>query len=115
VAKYNDIADLLLITDILVTDYSSVMFDFSNTGKPMLFYTYDLDHYMNNLRGFYMDFEKEAPGPFVFNTHELIESIKDIKSIETKYATKYDIFKTKYNQYEEGHAAKTIVEEHLLD
>lgn len=115
VAKYNDIADLLLITDILVTDYSSVMFDFSNTGKPMLFYTYDLDHYMNNLRGFYMDFEKEAPGPFVFNTRELIESIKDIKSIETKYATKYNIFKTKYNQYEEGHAAQKIVREYLLD
>ena len=44
-SKYNDISDLFLITDICITDYSSVMFDFANTRKPMLFFTYDLEHY----------------------------------------------------------------------
>src|SRR5690606_28064040 len=43
VSNYPDIQELLLITDILITDYSSVMFDFANTEKPMLFYTYDLE------------------------------------------------------------------------
>src|SRR5699024_5316129 len=52
-SKYNDINDLFLITDICITDYSSVMFDYANTKKPMIFFTYDLDHYKNNLRGFY--------------------------------------------------------------
>lgn len=52
VSKYDDINDLMLITDILITDYSSVMFDFANTNKPMIFYTYDLEHYRDNLRGF---------------------------------------------------------------
>ena len=63
VSHYPDIQDLLLITDVLITDYSSVMFDFANTRKPMLFFTYDLDEYKNNIRGFYMDFEEEAQGP----------------------------------------------------
>src|SRR5699024_3851732 len=53
--KYNYISYLFLITDICITDYSSVMFDFANTKKPMLFFTYDLEHYKNSLRGFYFD------------------------------------------------------------
>src|SRR5699024_12553815 len=59
VSNYPDIQELLLLTDILITDYSSVMFDFANTKRPMLFYTYDLESYRDNLRGFYMDFEEE--------------------------------------------------------
>src|SRR5699024_280699 len=66
VSGYPDIQELLLLADILITDYSSVMFDFANTGKPMLFYTYDLENYRDNVRGFYMDFETEAPGPLVY-------------------------------------------------
>lgn len=61
VADYEEISDLYLISDICITDYSSVMFDFANTRKPLLFFTYDLDHYKDNLRGFYMNFEDEAP------------------------------------------------------
>src|SRR5699024_10425218 len=78
VSKYDDINDLMLITDILITDYSSVMFDFANTNKPMIFYTYDLEHYRDNLRGFYMNFIEEAPGPLVYNQEELINSIKNV-------------------------------------
>src|SRR5699024_8264126 len=63
VSNYSDIQELLLIADILITDYSSVMFDFANTRRPMIFYTYDLETYRDDVRGFYMDFEQEAPGP----------------------------------------------------
>ena len=51
------------ITDVLITDYSSVMFDFAHTGRPMLFFTYDLEHYRDKLRGFYFDFEARGAGP----------------------------------------------------
>ena len=54
-------ADLLLIADVLITDYSSAMFDFAVTGRPMLFFTYDLERYRDRLRGFYFDFEAEHP------------------------------------------------------
>lgn len=76
--KYPEISDLYLITDICITDYSSVMFDFANTKKPLLFFTYDLEFYKNKLRGFYFDFEKEAPGPLIKTNDGLIEAIKNI-------------------------------------
>ena len=56
-------AELYLAADMLVTDYSSAMFDFAVTGKPMVFYTYDLAHYRDDVRGFYFDLEEVAPGP----------------------------------------------------
>src|SRR5690606_23176669 len=96
VSGYPDIQELLLISDILITDYSSVMFDFANTGNPMLFFTYDLADYRDNLRGFYMDFEEEAPGPLVNNTDEIIENINNIDDIKMKYNKKYKAFQEKY-------------------
>ncbi|MEK8143524.1 CDP-glycerol glycerophosphotransferase family protein [Streptomyces sp. M10(2022)] len=65
VSRHPDVAELLLISDVLVTDYSSLMFDFAQTGRPMLFHTYDLAHYRDTLRGFYFDFENRAPGPLI--------------------------------------------------
>ena len=53
-------AELYLAADVLVTDYSSAMFDFAVTGKPMLFFTYDLEHYRDELRGFYFDLAEGA-------------------------------------------------------
>ena len=52
-----DIAELFLVSDMLITDYSSVMFDYSILRRPMLFYAYDLEKYKNDLRGFYFDYE----------------------------------------------------------
>ena len=62
VSAYPDIQELYLVADMLITDYSSAMFDFAVTGKPMFFFTYDLEHYRDEVRGFYFDFEAEAPG-----------------------------------------------------
>src|SRR5699024_9675578 len=65
-SKYEDIRDLYLISDILLTDYSSVFFDYAILNRSVLFFTYDLESYRDNLRGFYFDFEKEAPGPLLY-------------------------------------------------
>ena len=70
-------AELYLAADMLVTDYSSAMFDFAVTGKPMVFYTYDLEHYRDDLRGFYFDLAEIAPGPLVRTSEELVEAIAD--------------------------------------
>lgn len=111
VSDYSDIQELLLITDILITDYSSVMFDFANTERPILFYTYDLDIYRDKLRGFYMDFENEAPGPLVFNTDEIIQCIENIDEIKNNYKNKYNQFKQKYCPLDDGYASQRVVEE----
>ncbi|WP_330949196.1 CDP-glycerol glycerophosphotransferase family protein [Virgibacillus sp. MG-45] len=110
VSSYPDIQDLLVVTDILITDYSSVMFDFANTKKPIIFYTYDLDHYRDDVRGFYMDLEKEAPGPLVYDTNQIIENILHIEQMNQQYKAKYNDFYETYCSLEDGNASKRVVD-----
>ncbi|MGN6713936.1 CDP-glycerol glycerophosphotransferase family protein [Anaerocolumna jejuensis] len=102
-----DISALYLTADILVTDYSSVMFDYSLLRRPMFFFTYDLEDYRDNLRGFYFDFIEEAPGPIVGTTKELIEAIKNYDCKE--YEAKYNGFYQKYNHADDGKASAKVV------
>ena len=71
----DELNDLLFVTDLLITDYSSVIFEASLLDIPMLFYAYDLYLYIKN-RDFYYDFESFVPGKIVFSEGELIKSIK---------------------------------------
>ena len=96
VSKYEDINELYIISDLLITDYSSVFFDFANLKRPELFYMYDYDDYKNNLRDFYISL-KELPGPIVQSEEELIDEIKKIDSYNKKYKIKYENFNKKYN------------------
>lgn len=103
-----DIAELYLIADLLVTDYSSVMFDYSLLHRPMLFFTYDLEEYKDSLRGFYFDFLNEAPGPIVLTTEQLATEILTYDS--RAYREKYDAFTAKYNHADHGDASKQAVD-----
>ncbi|MBO5197446.1 MAG: CDP-glycerol glycerophosphotransferase family protein [Lachnospiraceae bacterium] len=106
--KECDIAELYLTADILITDYSSVMFDYSILRRPMFFYTYDLDYYRGILRGFYFDFEEEAPGPIVQTTEALIQAIASYQ--EEEWKEKAEAFREKYNTADNGTASEQIVE-----
>ena len=110
VSKYEDINELYIISDLLITDYSSVFFDFANLKRPELFYMYDYDDYKNNLRDFYISL-KELPGPIVQSEEELIGEIKKIDSYNKKYKIKYENFNKKYNYLDDGNSAKRVVEE----
>ncbi|MFJ8257630.1 CDP-glycerol glycerophosphotransferase family protein [Peribacillus asahii] len=110
VSKYPDIQELYLISDILMTDYSSVMFDFANTNRPILYYTYDLDDYRDNLRGFYIDFEDEAPGPLMKTTEDIIDAVLHLDEVNKKYETKYRAFRSKYCGLEDGKASERAVD-----
>ena len=106
--KDYDISLLYLVSDMLVTDYSSVMFDYSILKRPMLFYCYDLCEYKDTLRGFYFDFMNEAPGPVVETTEALIESIKAYDN--ENYKDKYEAFISKYNHADDGKAAGKVID-----
>lgn len=108
-SKYDDIAELYLISDILITDYSSVFFDYANLKRPMLFFTYDLDKYRDVLRGFYIDMEKELPGPLLFTTEEIIDSIENINTVNAKYASIYNEFYDRFCGWEDGHASENCI------
>jgi CDP-glycerol glycerophosphotransferase len=102
-----DIADLYLVSDMLITDYSSVMFDYSLLNRPMYFFMYDLEAYRDELRGFYFDILKELPGPLSKTTEELINDIKWYD--QSLYQEKYKAFQNKYNKYDNGKASQRVV------
>ncbi|WP_170239544.1 CDP-glycerol glycerophosphotransferase family protein [Streptococcus suis] len=87
-----DVYDGLLETDLLITDYSSVYFDFLLTDKPILFYPYDLEHYRDLERGFTMSYEDHTPGTKVYSYGELLSSLLRIKSDYIGYQKEYEIF-----------------------
>lgn len=108
-STYDDIAELYLIADLLITDYSSVFFDYANLKRPILFFTYDLEKYRDTLRGFYIDMEKELPGPLLTNTEEIISSIVEIEQVTKDYHNRYDTFYKKFCNWEEGKSAEKVV------
>ncbi|SEL21965.1 CDP-glycerol glycerophosphotransferase [Methanobrevibacter gottschalkii] len=111
VSRYEDIAELYLISDLLITDYSSVFFDFANLKRPILYYTYDLEKYESMLRGFYINIHKEVPGPLLFTTEEVIDSIKNIEAVKKEYSERYDEFYERFCSIDDGNASKRIVNE----
>ena len=110
-SNYEDIRDLYLVSDILMTDYSSVFFDYAILNRPMLFFTYDLESYRDTLRGFYFDFEKEAPGPLLYNTAEVIEAIQNID--QDQFYDSRQNFRKRFCKLENGQASKNVIEKIL--
>jgi CDP-glycerol glycerophosphotransferase len=110
VSNYNDINDLYIISDLILTDYSSVFFDYANLKRPMLFYMYDLDDYKNNMRDFYFDLN-ELPGPIVEKEGDLYKEISNIDSYWKKYKRKYDLFNKKFNYLDNANSSKSVLEE----
>ena len=108
-SNYNDIAELYLVSDILITDYSSVFFDYANLKRPILFYTYDLESYRDELRGFYLDIEKDLPGPLLKTTDEIVQTIENMDDVTAEFAEKYTLFYERFCKWDDGHAAEKTV------
>jgi len=115
VTAYPDITELYLVSDILVTDYSSTMFDYAVTGRPMLFFTYDLADYRDNLRGFYFDFEAEAPGPLLATSDEVIAAVRDTSAVAASYQDAYEIFKARFASLDDGKAGARVCDRLFSD
>ncbi|WP_225631719.1 bifunctional glycosyltransferase/CDP-glycerol:glycerophosphate glycerophosphotransferase [Streptomyces solaniscabiei] len=114
VSDYPDMADLSLITDVMITDYSSLMFDYVNTGRPILFFTYDLDHYRDTLRGFYFDFAGSAPGPLLDSSEDLVSAIQQIDRIQHHYAERYRWFQREFCDLDDGYASARLADRMLV-
>ncbi len=113
VTTYPDVSDLLLVADALITDYSSVMFDFTVTGKPLYLHVPDIDHYRGDLRGFYFDLAERAPGPVTTTYTQLLEALQD-SSVADTYADRYQAWQKEFNARDDGHASERVVER-ILD
>lgn len=106
-SKYRDINDLLIVCDCLITDYSSVIFDYVLLNKPIIYYTYDLNQYIGNGgRGLYFDFDEYIYGPVAINYQQLVDCIRenDLMDEERK------IFVKKFMSACDGHATQKTCE-----
>lgn len=88
-SDYSDIQQLFLVADVLITDYSSVFFDYSLLNRPIIFYAYDFNKYKDDLRGFYYDYQKFVPGPIVYNQADLFSIIPTILKQNTQIIEKF--------------------------
>ena len=110
VCSHPDIRDLYLAADVLVTDYSSTMFDFAITGKPLLFYTYDLDYFRDELRGFYFDLAEVAPTPLFGTSEELVSALADVDRLAADTADSYARFRETFCALEDGRATERVLD-----
>jgi CDP-glycerol glycerophosphotransferase (TagB/SpsB family) len=104
---------LLLITDILITDYSSCYFDFTLLNRPIIHFVYDYDEYKNQDRGLYYDLEDVKGGYIVYEERQLVEAIINAYKyypIESNESTKVV---ERFLSEEKGHAAKKISEKYI--
>lgn len=108
VTKSASIEDLICSGDICISDYSSLIFEYSLFDRPMIFFAYDLDEYFD-WRGFYYDYDELAPGPVVSNTEEIVDFIKNIDSRFDKQ--RVINFRQKFMNSCDGHATERIMEE----
>lgn len=108
-----DINELMLIADVLITDYSSTMFNFIHLDKPMIFFTPDIKKY-NSTRGLYYNIDKIAPGYIAKNTEDLIKGLRlSEKKAEwsKEYHSKIEWFKCEFTAWEKGNASVKILKE----
>jgi CDP-glycerol glycerophosphotransferase len=104
VSDVNDINDLYVVSDLLVTDYSSVFFDFANLGRPIVFYMYDLERYAEDLRGFYLDLA-ELPGPIVRDETTLVAAVRTLREPSADDRERLRAFSEHFNPLDDGRAA----------
>ncbi len=108
VTEVDDVNDLYIISDLMITDYSSTMFDYADLKRPMVFYMYDYDKYKGKVRDFYFDVD-ELPGPIVKEEKDLSLTIKN--TLENfVYDEKYKKFNEKFNPLDDAESAKRVID-----
>ncbi len=104
-----DINEQLIIADCLLTDYSSIMFDYANLRRPMIFYAYDLAEYSTETRGFYQDYQKLICGESIRDTNALIKILKSFTNYQNRYKAEIDLFAEAYASNDNAAASEEVI------
>ncbi|MEU5825761.1 CDP-glycerol glycerophosphotransferase family protein, partial [Streptomyces sp. NPDC047803] len=83
-------------------------------GKPMLFFTYDLEHYRDSLRGLYFDFTTRAPGPLLRTSAELVKALRDVDTVAAEHQEKYAQFRKDFCEPGDGLATARVIDRMLV-
>ncbi len=108
VSDYGDINHLYVISDVLMTDYSSVMFDFSILRRPMVFFMYDIEEYRGQLRDFYIE-PDILPGPIVTTQDEVEKELEKALTVPFVCDERYEAFCKKFTYLDDADAAKRVL------
>ena len=108
VRKPSDIQELIIISDLLISDYSSVTFDFLLTMRPVILFPYDLNIYEKG-RGLHYDLRDIAPGPIVYDVENLLEALKNIEEIEVEYRDVREKIRDRFNKYHDGKSNERLL------
>ncbi|MFD9543011.1 CDP-glycerol glycerophosphotransferase family protein [Streptomyces sp. NPDC060022] len=108
VSSHHDVSELLALADVLVTDYSSIMFDYALLDRPVVLFAPDLDTYAAE-RGSYFDLRAKAPGPVVATEDELFRVLARLKAADTGFETQRRAFAEEFGGYDRGDAARAVV------
>ena len=110
--KVDDVQHLCLIADVLITDYSSIAFDYSLTDRPIIYYCYDYTTYLTECRGMIYDYFETLPGPFARDASELLELLETLEewSNEEDYKAAYTAFTTRFNSFRDGESARRLAD-----
>lgn len=114
VTRHPDVNDLYIASDVLVTDYSSVMFDYSVTGRPMAFFAPDVKKYVA-ARGVYFDLEQSAPGPLYTDVAQLAAGLADLDELTSAHKQQYAEFRERFAPWDDGQAAQRVVDQFFVD
>lgn len=102
------VEDLYLAADVLITDYSSAMFDFANLKRPIIIFAYDWDEYQEN-RGTYFDITVDAPGAVAKTLPELVEILTTGRYVDEDAQSRLTEFNATFCTFDSGHAARDVV------
>lgn len=109
VSRHPDVNELIAASDLLITDYSSIMFDYVVTGKPIVFLCPDLDEYRDSVRGFYFDFESSAPGPIFKSSNSVVDFLRSGTEFSVDTTERYINFRETYAGTDDGKASSRVV------
>lgn len=110
VSDHDDVTELLTLADGLVTDYSSILFDYALLDRPVICYLPDHDAYLAEDRGTYLDLYDVAPGPVVSTQEELFAAVAGLKAAEVDHRDARQRFVASFGEYDTGQAARRVVE-----
>jgi CDP-glycerol glycerophosphotransferase len=110
VTEHPEVNELILASDVAVLDYSSLRFDYAQTGRPMVFLVPDLADYTSGVRGFLFPFEETAPGPLVDTTDQVVSHVRDVAALSAAWGERVRQFDLRFNPHQDGRAAARMLD-----
>ena len=109
VSRYANAAELLVVADVLITDYSAALVDFTATGRPILLYVPDLDVF-SRAPGLEIDLHTDAPGPLLFQSEEVVAALAELDTVAAEHEGAYKAFADRYLESADGRASARVVD-----